>query len=582
MTNRYSMADLPTVPAEELLAEVANPAKYQVTLVNRQSLAEGEFSSYQLVSHAAGGEPVVLSVRVLIAKPDEEQIVFSIPGGAGVFPDQTIVWLARLLKKNQACVDWVSRGQSPKHPSVYAIYDPLYITGDSYRDSYMYHNTIALWAAINWLFSIGLKPTSLVGGSWGGVYSFLLSCYDPRIRRIYPTFGCGGFLLPGVDRRNLWDEAIRHVGEKRAAAWFAAFDPLLRLHEQKATVYLETATNDKFFSLGMIGATWEKVQRKGCLAFAYNQDHMMVPYGKQPYLLESFDERGVNYEHLKQHSQALSISWQAGLNSIIAWPVAEGSNSKVRLVWSEQLPKVSSMSRAWKTVAPVSRSGSSVLFEIEPSHPKSEIAYYIDLEDVIEGERIRVSSPMRMTSASERGCSVQTRPPLSMLYETPIDGDIWTLPVGDKRFPKMQVAHDVTEIHFGGVAQERFARFGIHSWRIDPDWKQVVLSLKSDCNKDFLDDLWVFMSKNYMRHDEIGIACPLSRASSAQSGEKIIEVCISRSDFSPVYVRENRFDTMIDPSLHVSEIARSFDAIGMISLKGEVKGVVGLFSIKIE
>ena len=233
-------------------------------------------------------------------------------------------------------------------------------------------------------------------------------------------------------------------------------------------------------------------------------------------------------------------------------------------------------------MAPVSRSGSSVLFEIEPSHPKSEIAYYIDLEDVIEGERIRVSSSLYMTSASERGCSVQARPPLSMLYETPTDGDIWTLPVGDKRFPKMEVVHDVTEIHFNGIAQNRFAIFGIHSWRIDPDWKQVVLNLRSDCNKDFFDDLCVFMAKNYMRHDEIGIACPLSRALSSQSGEKIVEVCLSRSDFSPVYVRENRFDTMIDPSLHVSEIARSFNAIGMISLKGEVKGVVGLFSIKIE
>src|SRR5579862_3942931 len=268
-------SELCPLPREDLLGHLRPVEQYRIEALPPERRGDVEMRRYCLSAESYRGAEVRVSLRVCLFDPASPQITLSIPGGAGVFRDDILWWLAGSLRANYAAIDWVGRGQSPVHDDLVCNYDPIFLESDDIRDSFLLHNLAAIWAALNWMFREGLRPVDLIGGSWGGVFCFLLAALDRRVERIFPSFGCGGFSLPNVEKRSMWDAAFEVMGPARTALWCAAFDPLLRLADSAAAVYYETATNDKFFSIDMAMATWRRVANPIFFGLLPNRDHNM-------------------------------------------------------------------------------------------------------------------------------------------------------------------------------------------------------------------------------------------------------------------------------------------------------------------
>jgi pimeloyl-ACP methyl ester carboxylesterase len=566
--------DLRPVPSELLLGHLRPVERYAVEALGTERRGNLELSRYLISAATHGGAEIRLSLRVCMADPAAPELVLSIPGGGGSIKDDALWWLADHYRSNHAAVDWIGRGQSPAHDHIECLYDPIFMDGASFRDSFLFHNLSAIWAALNWLFHAGMKPVDLIGGSWGGVFCFLLAALDPRVERIFPTFGCGGFSLPRVEKRSMWDAAFENMGTARVAEWCAAFDPLLRMPDIAAAVYYETATNDKFFSIDMAMETWRRVRNPIFLGIMPNQDHDMKPSGAQPYFVQRFCS--ADLPRCRAITD-LDMSWDAQRQEVVCSGLPAPELQSIWLLSSEQLPEHGDMSREWRVHRAVGDDAGSARFVVERSDPAAKVLYFATGRVKADlGVTLHAATPIRRATWAAEDPRVRPLERHHVLLDA--RSEDWIMaPIGDKCHPALAPTAEGWEIRFAGMIRGRATRFGIRPWLLPPAWQSIEVALAAPVD-GAVDELDLVLSRCYQRNDEEA-AFHAFRGAAVTEADNIRRYRFERAGFVPGIIVEQRFREHALPI--ASAILDDFDAVGIVDFHGRVRVPITLVSMMI-
>jgi hypothetical protein len=444
---------------------------------------------------------------------------------------------------------------------------------DDFRESFLFHNLSAIWAALNWLFSIGRRPVDIVGGSWGGVHSLLLAALDDRIEGLFSSFGCGGFCLPGVEKRSMWDAAFEHMGPARAAAWCRAFDPLLRMQDIAAGVYYETATNDKFFSLDMAMETWRRVRNPVFLGLLPNRDHDMRPFGVQPYVVQAESKADI------ARCRAISeqpLEWDAGCGEA-TFSKPDREPAGLRLFASEQLPGHGDMSREWVPVPSAGCGRGRVRFALHRSDRAARVLFFATGTIAAgSGATLHAATPIQAAVWPQDDRGAAPREVYRRLLDPP-GADPDGAPIGDKCHPAVRPSTEGWTVEFAGVPRSRATRFGIRPWLLPPRWEtiEVTLAAPADAAADCLD---LVLSRRYQRLDEEAVFHPFRDAAITATGN-LRRYRFERAGFSPGVIVEERFRRHEPPP--ADAVLDDFDAVGIVDCAGRVTGTVVLVAIAV-
>jgi pimeloyl-ACP methyl ester carboxylesterase len=557
-----------------LLGHLRPVGRYAIACVVSEQRDDLQMRHYRVSGAMYRGCEVWVSLRICVGAAESTDVVLSIPGGGGSFPDDALWWLAGRFRGNYAAIDWIGRGQSPSHDSIACRYDPIFMESDDIRESFLFHNLSAIWGALNWMFDAGWRPVDIVGGSWGGVFCFLLAAIEPRIKRIFPTFGCGGFSLRGIEKRSMWDAAFEEMGTARTASWCAAFDPLLRTGQIGAAVYFETATNDKFFSIDMAMETWRRIPNPLFLGILPNRDHDMKPFGVQPYIVQRLAPRDMARCRAITHQ---SVAWFPERDQV-ACSTPECSDSvRISLLWSEQLPAHGNMSREWQEAAALGSGDNAGRFLLRRSNPAADLRYFASgVATTDDGTELHAATPIhRAEWQAEPGTLA---PPA--WYRTLVDAcgkDPLVAPIGDKCHPAIVAAAQGWCVQFNGMPRSRATRFGIRPWLLPPGWQVIEVVLATPLS-DAIEELDLVLSRRYQRLDEEAVFHPFrDTAAETAGGQRIYR--FARAGFVPGIIVEQRFRAHPLPA--VRAVLDDFDAIGIVDLRGRVTDAVVLVSISI-
>jgi hypothetical protein len=565
------LPDIEPLPRYALLGHLRPRDRYAVRVVERQERGAAVLTRHLISAAAYRGEEVAVHVAVCVRNPADRSIVLSVPGGRGAFDEATLCWLANHFRANYAAVDWIGRGRSPAHPHLRCDYDPIYMDDDDIRTSFMFHNLAAIWAVVDWLFGEGYAPVDVAGGSWGGVYSFLMAALEPRVLRIFPTFGCGGMSFPGVEKRSMWEAALEAMGPGRTRRWSAAFDPLPRIGQVAAAVHYDTATNDKFFSLEMAMATWSRVARPNFLSVIANQDHMTRPFGAQPYLVQRLSDAALAPCRALTR-KGVDVDPRSG--EIRCFPVA-GDETDLRLVWSEQDGEHGHMSREWLEAAPRTIDGDAAVFAISPTGPRSTILFYLNRIATIDGHAVNASTPIRSLGPDEGHAAPAPR--VATLLDAR-EADPVSAPFEDRSGPAVTAEEGGWKIQFAGHgALARASRFGVRPWLLPRGWQTIEIVLREPATAG-IGALSLYLSRRYQRFDEEAVAQSFAEAESVGDGG-LRRYRFARDRFAPAIVVEQRFRPYALPA--AADIPDDFDAVGFIDFAGTAAVSFVLVSIGI-
>lgn len=87
--------------------------------------------------------------------------------------------------------------------------------------------------------NVNKDKIGLIGVSWGGIFSTLISTLDSRLKFVIPVYGCGFF-------RNGDESIVFYRSKENRKPWW---DPGYFLHAAKVPVYWVDGTNDVHFAL---------------------------------------------------------------------------------------------------------------------------------------------------------------------------------------------------------------------------------------------------------------------------------------------------------------------------------------------
>lgn len=435
------------VPAHDVLAIArAQGAGADIQVLGESSDQFVDSRDLLVRTHRHAGEELWMHVVLATSKdcsPDRRGPgALVIPGGSGCLRPGIAEWAARIFRGTVAAVDWLGRGRSTRVPGYDSENGPNFLHGRAYQESFNYHNVNALARVFD---VVATQPTveatrlAVIGGSWGGYYSWMLASLDSRISYALPTFGCGGFSA-GIDMRYTWEEAFRHIGDERREEWCRAFDVSRRVHEARARVYFETATNDKFFALPAAMDTYHRGPRQRSLMLVNNQDHFTRPYNTQAYrLLREWvsDAGGDPLPHLG------SVLWDHG--APIA-SVACADAERVSFCVSEG-DHVTPFGRTWRTVS-AAREGDRWVAQLPIVDPQRSLWLYAHAERAHRNTVAAASTPVWTTVPAEMGVRAPSAAPRTA--SVALGTDVWAEPVGDRISPKADIVDGQFVFHFDG------------------------------------------------------------------------------------------------------------------------------------
>ncbi|HTT79909.1 MAG TPA: hypothetical protein VMF86_09545 [Stellaceae bacterium] len=569
----FAPAEMVAVPRDAMLGHLRPVGRYAVDRRATERRGALTMHQYRVSAAAYRGSEVAIHLRLCVADPNDKRVVLSIPGGGGAFQEETLWWLSGRFQENHAAVDWLGRGRSPEHPHLRCDYDPMYMPEDHIEDAFLFHNLAAIWAALDWLFHIGYRPSAVAGGSWGGVLSFLIAALDRRVARIFATFGCGGMGFYGVEKRSMWDAAIEAMGPRRTALWRSAFDPLLRLGDIAARVYYETAANDKFFSIGMAMETVRRVATLDFLSIVANQDHTMQPYGVQPYVVQHLPP-----EQLRQCAATndIRLEWDARAASVIAAPLPDDSPD-IRLLWSEQLPAHGNMSREWFALAADEARNGRAVFRMPRTSPEAAALFFLNRPVRLDAATTINTSTAIFRAGAQTPPAAASAAALHRTLLTAAGADPWPAPVGDKSHPPVAAEEAGWRVRFSAMPRARVTRFGVRPWLLPRRWLAIEVALAAPLPETAA-PLVLFLSRRYQRNDEEAVGQAFSDAESRRDGARRI-YRFRRDRFMPTVVVEERFRSHALPPAEA--VLDDFDAVGIIDPAGRVAADIVLVSIEI-
>ena len=175
--------------------------------------------------------------------PNGAAILHIVGGAQTIHPGDLEVWTAQGYAA--ASFDWQLAGVGNRPPERTTRFPAELVPQSSPTPSFRAALLpVALQAAavcLDWLARApGVDPArvGVVGISWGGYLSWLLSAYDPRVRAVVPAFGCGGLFAPGRDHAAHAPEVLSY--------WKQHWEPAALGPRIAAPVCYLNGTNDFF------------------------------------------------------------------------------------------------------------------------------------------------------------------------------------------------------------------------------------------------------------------------------------------------------------------------------------------------
>jgi dienelactone hydrolase len=150
--------------------------------------------------------------------------------------------------------------------------------GEDPRQAPIYHGAVALLKAVSFLESrpeVDKDRIGMAGSSWGGFYTTLMAGIDPRLKAAACMFGTGNMQLGN----NWWDGGGPKADYNGAfrERWRTTLDPGYRLPKSKAAIAWFTGSNDGFYWMPALMASFEAVKGPRHLTLLPNWDHGLTP-----------------------------------------------------------------------------------------------------------------------------------------------------------------------------------------------------------------------------------------------------------------------------------------------------------------
>lgn len=329
---------------------------------------------------------------------------FSCPKGAKKLP--AYIWnqggLARAeasvtelgAKRGYAtmCIDFPLPGY--RSTGGYPINAGLEVADDPQK-SPIYHGVVALLKAVSYLQTrpeVDPDKIGMAGSSWGGFYTTLMIGIDPRLKVGSAMFGTGNLQLGNV----WWDGPGWNNGRDATfrERWRRTLDPAMRLEHVKTPMAWFTGTNDVFYWLPDIMATYEQTHGPKSLSIIPNYNHALNgPVSEEVYRwLDTWLKGAPAFEtlappQLKEKQDRSLITWSfTGPRKIVSADliVSYGQPGNWR-------------SRYWSTI-PATITNGKCSIELQPTAYRR-----CAIGSVIDSDGFRYSTPMMWISAAETG-----------------------------------------------------------------------------------------------------------------------------------------------------------------------------------
>lgn len=159
----------------------------------------------------------------------------------------------------------------------YPIVDGLEFGPDA-RQAPIAHGAVALLRAVSYLESraeVDPSRIGMAGSSWGGFFTTLMAGLDHRLKAAAAMFGSGALELgnPWWDGKG-WN-AARDAAFR--ASWAGTLDPALRLATSDTPIAWFTGTNDQFYWMPSVMASYQRARGPKALALLPSFNHALTP-----------------------------------------------------------------------------------------------------------------------------------------------------------------------------------------------------------------------------------------------------------------------------------------------------------------
>jgi dienelactone hydrolase len=150
--------------------------------------------------------------------------------------------------------------------------------GDDPKTAPIYHGAVALLRAVSFLESrpeVDKARIGMAGSSWGGFFTTLMVGVDPRLKAGSCLYGCGR-----LDLGNWWWDGRgwnANAGPAYRNRWRTTLDPAWRLAARETPVAWFTGTNDVFYWLPSVMASYEAAAGPKHLSLLPNLSHPLTP-----------------------------------------------------------------------------------------------------------------------------------------------------------------------------------------------------------------------------------------------------------------------------------------------------------------
>ncbi len=238
---------------------------------------------------------------------------------------------------------------------------------DAREDQWAYHAVAAIVLAHSLLRAqpdVDPARTGITGISWGGYLTCLTVGVDSRFHFAVPVYGCGSYA------HTVFGDAIKAMGEEKAARWLAQWEPTLYLANVRTPLLWVTGSNDFAYPMDALQETCAALPRPPALCVRLRMPHAHGGPGESPKEIQVFADSVVN------HGPALARITGQGRSGATAWakfksPVpitkAELNYTRDSGPWTQ---------RNWETLPATLAPGKTTA-----TLPAGVTAYYFNLTD---------------------------------------------------------------------------------------------------------------------------------------------------------------------------------------------------------
>jgi len=166
------------------------------------------------------------------------------------------------------CFDYPNLGGGYRTTAHYPINSTLVLT-DDVRTAPIAHGAVTALKAVSFLRTrpeVDPERIGMCGNSWGGFFSTLMAGVDPRLAACASSFGTGNLQLGCAWWRGAPEPTT-------AARWAQTLDPGWRLAYAKTPMLWVASTNDTFYWLPALMATYAQAAGPKHLSIMPNWDH---------------------------------------------------------------------------------------------------------------------------------------------------------------------------------------------------------------------------------------------------------------------------------------------------------------------